>query len=139
MPSEGTALDRTATQHAGIAGESVNAVNWALRAALADKPEANIKKVKDAYEVAASVKLTAERMMLTAHEMKLLVAKWHKQGHLVTAPETNLDEAVSTFAKAMDDAEKAAKTLWFALADGTHAMGAMGWQNDQTPGVQSEA
>lgn len=123
-------MDRTATQHAGIAGESINGVNWAILAARTEKPEANIKKAKDAYEVAASVKLTAERMMLTAHELKLLITKWHDEGRLVTAPETDLDATITTFAKAMDDAEKAAKTLWFALSDGTKAIGAIGWQEE---------
>lgn len=123
-------MERTATQHAGIAGESINGVNWAILAARTDKPDADIKKAKDAYEIAASVKLTAERMMLTAHELKLLMTKWHEEGHLVTAPETNLDETITQFAKAMDDAEKAAKTLWFALSDGTNAMAPIGWQKE---------
>jgi len=125
-------LDRTATQHAGIAGESINGVNWAILAARTDKPDADIKKAKDAYEVAASVKLTAQRMMLTARELKLLMAKWHEEGHLVTAPETSLDDTMTNFAKAMGDAEEAAKTLWFALARGTDAMAPIGWQTDTT-------
>jgi hypothetical protein len=132
-------MDRTATQHAGIAGESINGVNWAILAARTDKPDADIKKAKDAYEVAASVKLTSQRMMLTARELKVLMAKWHEEGHLVTSPETSLDDTITAFAKAMDDAEKAAKALWFALSRGTDAMALIGWQTDTTAGHSDTA
>lgn len=121
-------MDRTATQHAGIAAESVNGLNQRIRAALADDQDSDLNRLKDAYEVTASLKLLAQRLTLTATEMRQLVGEWHQEGHLVTAPSVDTNEVVDAFNTAMTDAGKVARTLFVALDDATKNLAPIGWQ-----------
>ncbi|MFG3223063.1 hypothetical protein [Streptomyces sp. NPDC048185] len=121
-------MDRTATQHAGIAAESVNGLNQRIRAALADAEDSDLKRLKDAYEVTASLKLLAQRLTLTATEMQQLVDEWHQEGHLVTAPSVDTNAVVGAFDTAMTDAGKIARTLFTALDDATKNLAPIGWQ-----------
>lgn len=121
-------MDRTATQHAGIAAESVNGLNQRLRAALAGGDVPDLARLKDAYEVAASLKLLAQRLTLTATEMKQLVNEWHQEGHLLTEPAVDTDTVVDGFSTAMTDAGKVARALFISLDDATKNLAPIGWQ-----------
>ena len=130
-------MNRTATQHAGIAAESVNGVNQSLRAALAHAEGADLAKLKDAYEVACSLKLLAQRLTLTATEMRQLVGEWHQEGHLVTEPAIDTDVVVASFSTAMTDAGKVARALFTALDDATKNLAPIGWQESAPHKAQS--
>lgn len=121
-------MDRTATQHAGIAAEAVNGLNQCLRAALADDDDPGIARARDVYEVAASMKLMAQRLALMSTEMTQLVDKWSEEGRLRTETALDTDAKVAEFSTAMTGANKAARALFIALDDGTRALGPVGWQ-----------
>ncbi|WP_328565272.1 hypothetical protein [Streptomyces coelicoflavus] len=130
-------MNRTATQHAGIAAESVNGVNQSIRAALADAEGADITKLKDAYEVMASLKLLAQRLTLTAPQMRKLVDEWHQEGHLLTEPAIDTSSVVDGFSTAMTDASKLARALFVALDDATKNLAPIGWQESAPPKARS--
>jgi hypothetical protein len=130
-------MNRTATQHAGIAAESVNGVNQGIRAALAGAEDADIAKLKDAYEVMCSLKLLAQRLTLTAPQMRQLVGEWHEEGHLVTEPAIDTDVVVDGFSTAMADAGKVARALFVALDDATKNLAPIGWQESAPHKAQS--
>ncbi|MCX4581349.1 hypothetical protein OHB41_51315 [Streptomyces sp. NBC_01571] len=121
-------MNRTATQHAGIAAESVNGLNQRIRAALTDGETSDLARLKDAYEVTASLKLLAQRLTLTATELQQLVGGWHQEGHLLTAPAVDTEAVVDGFSTAMTDAGKVARALFVALDDATKNLAPIGWQ-----------
>lgn len=121
-------MNRTAMQHAGIAAEAINGVNQRIRAALADADDADLTRLKDAYEVACSLKLLAQRLTLTATSLRQLVGEWHQEGHLVTAPAVDTDTVADGFNTAMTDAGKVARSLFIALDDATKNLAPIGWQ-----------
>lgn len=121
-------MDRSATQHAGIAAESINGINQDIRAALAHSDDADLARLKDAYEVTASLKLLVQRLTLTASEMKKLVGEWHQEGHLLTAPAVDTDSTVHDFNTAMTAASNTARALFIALDDATKSLAHIGWQ-----------
>ncbi|MER7901349.1 hypothetical protein ABTX62_36190 [Streptomyces sp. NPDC096046] len=121
-------MNRTATQYAGIAAESVNGLNQRIRAALADGEAPDLARLKDAYEATASLKLLAQRLTLTATQMQQLVGKWHQEGHLLTEPAIDTDAVVDDFSTAMTDASKVARSLFVALDDATKNLAPIGWQ-----------
>lgn len=125
-------MDRTATQHAGIAAEAVNGVNHRIRAALAHAEDSDLTRLKDAYEVTTSLKLLAQRLTLTATQMQQLVGEWHQEGHLLTAPSIDTDAVVDDFSTAMTGASKVARALFVALDDATKSLAPIGWQ-EPTP------
>ncbi len=130
-------MNRTATQHAGIAAESVNGVNQSIRAALAASEDADITKLKDAYEVMASLKLLVQRLTLTAPQMRQLVDEWHQEGHLITEPAIDTNTVVDGFNTAMTDAGKVARALFVALDDATKKLAPIGWQESVPHKAQS--
>jgi hypothetical protein len=131
-------MDRTATQHAGIAAEAVNGLNQRIRTALTDAEDSDLTRLKDAYEVTASLKLLAQRLTLTATQMQQLVGEWHQEGHLLTAPSIDIDAVVDDFSTAMTDAGKVARALFVALDDATKNLAPIGWTG-QPPNLRRTA
>ncbi|MDQ0913733.1 hypothetical protein QFZ22_009805 [Streptomyces canus] len=130
-------MDRTSTQFAGIAAESVNGVNQGIRAALVGAEDADLAKLKDAYEVMCSLKLLAQRLTLTAPQMRQLVGEWHEEGHLLTEPALDTGTVVDGFNTAMTNAGKLAQALFFALDDATKNLAPIGWQELAPDELQS--
>jgi hypothetical protein len=132
-------MDRSATQHAGIAAESVDGLNERILATLTDADDADLTRLKDAYEATASLKLMAQRLTLTATQMQRLVDEWHQEGHLHTAPAVDTKAVVDDFSTAMTNASKAARALFIALHDATKSLGPIGWQESAPVAAPHEA
>lgn len=132
-------MNRTATQYASIAAESVDSLNQCLRAALADADDADVKRLKDAYEAVTSLKLLAQRLTLASTQTNQLVGKWHEEGHLHSGA-VDTDKAVTSFGAAMTDASNAARALFLALDNATRGnLGLVGWQEPTPPAASSAA
>lgn len=132
-------MNRTATQHAGIAAESVDGLNQCLRAALADADEPGLAGLKDAFETVASLKLLAQRLTLAATQTQQLVSKWHEEDHLHSGA-VDTGEAVASFGTAMTEASTAARALFIALDDATRGkLGLVGWQEPAPPAASPAA
>lgn len=121
-------------QHAGIAAEAVNGTNQGIRAALAGDDDADLKRLKDAYEVACSLKLLAQRLTLTMSQLSQIVGEWHEEGHLHTAPATDDDTVVAEARAALTSAGKTARALFADLDDATASLALIGWKNPAPAG-----
>jgi hypothetical protein len=121
-------MDRTAVQHASIAAEAINGLNTSTLATLNGADDADLTRLKDAYDVVCSLKLLSQRLVLTAGELGKIVAGWHEEGHLRTAPAEDPDALVANFGKAVADAGAAAREAWFAYERASASLTPMGWQ-----------
>jgi len=123
-------MDRTtAIQQAGIAAEAVNGTNQRLRAALEHWDDVDLKRLKDAYEVACSLKLMAQRLTLTTTQLATIVGEWHEEGHLHTAPAIDADATVADYRAAMARAHTASIALFTAFDDATKSLVPIGWKD----------
>lgn len=131
-------MQKTVTQHASIAAESVNGVNQHLLATLAKAGDVGPTRLKDAYEATTSLKLLAQRLTLTAKKLQQLVEEWHQAGNLRTATAIDTDTVVADFGSAMTAADKAALSLFIALDHATKSLAPIGWQESAPPSVPHE-
>ncbi|MFH8797673.1 hypothetical protein [Streptomyces sp. NPDC017941] len=122
-------MDRTAIQHAGIAGEAVNGVNKRIHAALTHAEGADMKRLKDAYEVVASLKLLSQRLTLSMDQLAQLVSEWHDEGHLHTAPAIDVNATVADVNRALNSASERARALFIDLDDVTKSLAPIGWKD----------
>lgn len=127
-------MDRTAMQHAGIAAEAVNGTNQRIRATLTGDDDADLTRLKDAYEVACSIKLLAQRLTLTMTELGQVVGAWHEAGHLHTAPATDVDTVVTDAKTALDSASRTARALFTDLDHATDNLALIGWKDPAPAG-----
>ncbi|BBB00280.1 hypothetical protein RVR_7277 [Actinacidiphila reveromycinica] len=124
-------MNRTATQHASIAAESVNGLNLRVLANLARSEGADLARIKDVYEIAASLKVLAQRLTLAADQMGRLVGEWQDEGRLRTASALDSGALVEDFGSAMDDAQKSALALYAAFHHATESLAPIGWQEPE--------
>lgn len=124
-------MNRTATEHANIAAESVNCINKSLLAA--QTGDSDVRQIKDAYEVTAALKLLSQRLTLTATQLDQRVSGWDEEGHLLTGHAFDTSATVMAFSTAMTQAHDTARALFNALDDATNALALIGWQ--KTPGT----
>lgn len=132
-------MNRTATQHAASAAEAVNGLNRRVHAALVAAEDTDLTRLKDAYEVIASLKSLAQRLTLTATQMQQLVSQWHEEGHLVTGHAIDTDEVVGDFSSAMAETAKVARGLFTTLDSATESLGPIGWQDPGPSEARREA
>jgi hypothetical protein len=126
-------MERTGTQSAGIAAESINGLNRRLLATLGREADADMTKARDAYEATASLKLLAQRLGLTCSQLPELTDRWLDERRLVTAPANDPGEQAGAFRAAMADAKTAARDMFAALDRATEALAPVGWQEPPEP------
>ena len=132
-------MDCSAAEHAGIAAEAVDGLNQRIHATLINADDADLTRLKDAYEVTASLKLMAQRLTLTATQMQQLVDEWRQEGHLHTSPAVDTNTVVDDFSTAMTNANKAARALFIELDDAIKSLGPIGWQESAPVAAPLEA